>query len=80
MKSMNINLHFTTDTLFLDGQKIHLYCTSTGHYSISLSLMDTESKSKIILHTNRGGEEVNRKRNEAAKLHKQLCHASKEKY
>ena len=80
MKSMKMNLDFKNDTIFIDGKNVPLSCTSTGHYVISLTHFDADAGNKIVLHAkNLCQLDKREKKLKAIKLHKQLCHASKEK-
>ena len=82
MKNASIKLDCTTDSAMILGKKVNLISTKAGHYGIQLSqkVIHPENKMNIVLHVNDlKNSDMNEKKKKALKLHRQLCHASKEK-
>ena len=81
MKSLGMNMNFETDSIEIDGQRIQLFVTSTGHYCVPLTSWDLDvGETKIILHAiNMADLTREKKMSKAIKLHRQFAHASKEK-
>ena len=83
MKKAKLILNFNDDSAQILGQKVKLYCTSSGHYCIPLSntmLYDGCDMSSFVLHAEGlASLTENEKYKKAVKLHKQFAHASKER-
>ena len=79
-----MTIGFSNNTINVRGKRIiKLTCTTPGHYCVPLTrllLHDSSSYSRIVLHAvNLKTMTVDEKKRKAAKLHRQLSHASKEK-
>ena len=77
-------LDFETDTAEVLGNKVNLYCTSSGHYCLPLTNLLLQDKpnscASIIFHTlNLKQLSRSEKMKKTMKLHRQFSHASKEK-
>ena len=83
MKRAKLILNFNDDSAQILGQKVKLYCTSSGHYCIPLSntlLYDGCDMSSFVLHAEGlASLTEDEKYKKAVKLHKQFAHASKER-
>ena len=84
MKKAGIVLDFVSDTATVLGDTLGLVCTSSGHYCLPLTnkLIDDQGNLpfSIVLHTSAvASMSLEEKRKKAVKLHRQFCHASKEK-
>ena len=84
MKRAEIVLDFLQDTAMVLGDSVDLVCTSSGHYCIPLTNMLINDQGNmnvsVVLHTAAVASlTVEEKRQKADKLHRQFCHASKEK-
>ena len=84
MKKARVVLNFKDDTATVLDDTVDLICTSSGHYCIPLTNMllneKAQIKTSIVLHTSAISSLTKKeKRIKAIKLHKQFCHASKEK-
>ena len=72
-------LDFVNDVVHVQGEKIKLHCTSSGHYCLSLSPV-TAKESRVILHcSSLEGLTTDEKKRKAVKLHKQFSHATSTK-
>ena len=86
MKKAGMVLDFSNDTAEFGGENISLICLSTGHYAIPLTKFILRKDVDLVRHItlystgqkmqNMSKEEKNKK---ALKLHRQFCHATKEK-
>ena len=46
-----MNIDFQNDIAIIDGEKIKLCCTTTGHYCIPVSISDLDRKEvKFVMH------------------------------
>ena len=83
MKRAQMVLNFETDTAEFLGNKVNLYCTSSGHYCLPLTNLllqhKPNSSASILLHMlNLKQISRSEKREKAMKLHRQSSHALKE--
>ena len=75
MKDMGMVLNFIDDTAVIEGQKINLSETSSGHYIIPL--IATEQEIHVTLKLTETKEEMKRK---IIKLHRQFAHPGKDSF
>ena len=82
MKQMGMNLNFVKDVAVINAEEIKLFCTTSGHYCIPVSVMENaqSGSNNIVLHLECLAEmDEKKKLAKALKLHKQFSHASAEK-
>ena len=81
MKKAGLKLDCSNDMAEMLGEKVKLKISKSGHYLVPLSKMIIHDEHpKIVLYTsNLKNCNSAEKRVKAVKLHRQLCHASKEK-
>ena len=82
MKNAGLKLDTTTDSAIVLGERVKLVLTNAGHYGLPLSnfALHPDNKLHIVLHTNNLNQcSKSEKRKKALKLHKQMCHASKDR-
>ena len=75
MKDMGMVLNFIDDTAVIEGQKINLSETSSGHYIIPL--IPTEQEIHVTLQLTENKEVMMKK---IIKLHRQFAHPGKESF
>ena len=75
MKDMGMVLNFINDTAVIDGQKINLSETSSGHYIIPLLADEQEIHVTLQLDEDRG-----QMKKKIVKLHRQFAHPGKESF
>ena len=79
MTKLGVKIDFASHEAVINGQIMKLCCTSSGHYSLPISRFTSED-CKVVFNDERLlGNTTEEKKKKAIKLHRQMCHASKDR-
>ena len=79
MSKIGMKIDFAKNIAIVDGETLKLDCTSSGHYCLPVSCFVRED-CKVVLNVDGIIDtSLSEKKQKAHKLHRQFCHASKER-